>query len=76
VYSPQHEVFIDQIRPTSAAIAEEVKDTMEFVLPGGVHEDFIEALRLGEGGKGDDRKLVLLRPSGTDIDLDSIGTRL
>ncbi len=76
MYSPQHEMFIDQIHPTSAAIAEEVKDTIVFVLPGSVHEDFIEAFGLGEGGKGHDRKLALLRPSGTDIDLASIGTRL
>ena len=30
-----------------------------FALYGGVHEDFIEAVGSGEGGKGDDRKLVL-----------------
>jgi hypothetical protein len=41
-------------------IAEEVKDTTVFVLPGGVHENLIEAFASGEGERGDDYKLVVL----------------
>ncbi|KAI0280035.1 hypothetical protein BGY98DRAFT_932890 [Russula aff. rugulosa BPL654] len=48
-----------QIQKTGAVIAEEVKDTTVFVLPGGVHEDFIEAFASGEGERGDDYKLVV-----------------
>ena len=59
IVGPRDEMFIDQIHPTSVAIAEEVKDTMVFFLPGGVHEDLIEAFGSGEGGRGDDYKLVV-----------------
>lgn len=48
------------------AIAEEVRYTTVFVLPGGVHEDFIEAaFEWGEGTRRDGYKLVVSRPSGT-----------
>ena len=59
VTAGEHEALIDQIHPTAAVIAEEVKDTTVFVLPGGVHEDLIEAFGSGEGGRGDDYKLVV-----------------
>ena len=55
----EHEGIIDPIQKTGAVIAEEVKDTTVFVLPGGVHEDFIEAFGSGEGESGDDYKLVV-----------------
>jgi hypothetical protein len=55
----EHEGPIDPILTTAAAISEEVQDTTVFVLPGGVHEDFIEAFWSGEGGRGDDYKLVV-----------------
>jgi acetyl esterase/lipase len=56
----EYEGIVDPIRRTGAVIAEEVKDTTVFVLPGGVHEDFIEAFGSGdEGEKGDDYKLVV-----------------
>ena len=55
----EYECIGDQIQKTGAAIAEEVKDTTVFVLPGGVHEDFIEAFASGEGERGDDYKLVV-----------------
>jgi len=55
----EHEGIVDQIQKTGAVIAEEVKDTTVFVLPGGVHEDFIEAFGVGEGESGDDYKLVV-----------------
>jgi acetyl esterase/lipase len=55
----EYEGSIDQIEKTAAAIAEEVQDTTVFVLPGGVHEDFIDAFATGEGGRGDDYKLVV-----------------
>jgi hypothetical protein len=35
----------DSIQRTAAAIAKEVKDMAGFVLPGGVHEDFIGNLQ-------------------------------
>jgi acetyl esterase/lipase len=55
----EHEGLIDQIRPASEAISEEVRDTTVFVLPGGMHGDFIEAFSSGEGERGDDYKLVV-----------------
>jgi hypothetical protein len=57
----EHEGLVDPIQKTGAVIAEEVKDTTMFVLPGGVHEDFIVAFGLGtdEGKSGDDYKLVV-----------------
>ena len=55
----EHECLVDPIERTGAVIAEEVKDTTVFVLPGGVHEDFIGAFASGEGGRGDDYKLVV-----------------
>jgi acetyl esterase/lipase len=55
----EYEGIVDSIQRTGAVIAEEVKDTTLFVLPGGVHEDFIEAFASGEGEKGDDYKLVV-----------------
>jgi len=55
----EHEGLIDPILTTAAAISEEVQDTTLFVLPGGVHEDLIEAFWLGEGGRGDDYKLIV-----------------
>jgi acetyl esterase/lipase len=55
----EYECLVDQIQKTGAVIAEEVKDTTVFVLPGGVHEDFIEAFASGEGERGDDYKLVV-----------------
>jgi len=55
----EHEDFIDPILITAAAISEEVPDTTVFVLPGGVHEDFIEAFGSGEGGRGADYNAVV-----------------
>ena len=55
----EYEGIVDPIQKTGAVIAEEVKDTTVFVLPGGVHEDFIEAFGVGEGESGDDYKLVV-----------------
>jgi hypothetical protein len=55
----EHEGIVDPIQKTGAVIAEEVKDTTVFVLPGGVHEDFIDAFASGEGERGDDYKLVV-----------------
>ena len=55
----EYEGSVDQIQRTAEAITEEVKDTTLFVLPGGVHEDFIQAFVSGEGGRGDDYKLVV-----------------
>ena len=55
----EHEGIVDPIQKTGVAIAKEVKDTTVFVLPGGVHEDFIEAFAVGEGERGDDYKLVV-----------------
>ena len=55
----EYEGIVDPIQKTGAVIAEEVKDTTVFVLPGGVHGDFIEAFASGEGERGDDYKLVL-----------------
>lgn len=59
VTAGEHEAPVDQIRTAAAAIGEEVRDTTVFVLPGGVHEDFIEAFGSGEGGRGEDYKLVV-----------------
>jgi acetyl esterase/lipase len=55
----EYECVVDSIQKTGAVIAEEVKDTTVFVLPGGVHEDFIEAFASGEGERGEDYKLVV-----------------
>ena len=55
----EHECSVDSIQRTGALIAKEVKDTTVFVLPGGVHEDFIEAFGSGEGERGHDYKLVV-----------------
>jgi len=55
----EYEGIVDPIQRTGAVIAEEVKDTTVFVLPGGVHEDFIEAFASGEGESGEDYKLVV-----------------
>jgi acetyl esterase/lipase len=55
----EHEGIVDPIQKTAAVIAEEVKDTTVFVLPGGVHEDFIDAFAVGEGEREDDYKLVM-----------------
>jgi len=55
----EHEALIDQIDAAAAAITECVQDTTVFVLPGGLHEDFIGAFGSGEGGRGDDYKLVV-----------------
>ena len=52
------------ILTTAAAIAEEVRYTTVFVLPGGVHEDFIEAFELGEGTRRDGYTLMVLWLSG------------
>ena len=59
VTAGEYEIPVDQIQMTAAAIAEEVRDTSVFVLPGGVHEDFMNAFASGEGGSGDDYKLVV-----------------
>ena len=59
VTAGEHEMPIDQIQASAAVIAEEVQDTTMFVLPGGVHDDFIDAFASGEGGRGDDYKLVV-----------------
>jgi len=45
----EHEGLIDPILTTAAAISEEVQDTTVFVLPGGVHEDLIRRVKVGEG---------------------------
>jgi len=55
----EHEAPADKINTTAAAITECVQDTTVFVLPGGLHEDFIMAFSAGEGGRGDDYKLVV-----------------
>ena len=59
VTAGEYEMPLDQIQASAAAISEEVQDTTVFVLPGGVHEDFIDAFASGEGGRGDDYKLVV-----------------
>ncbi|KAI0249959.1 Alpha/Beta hydrolase protein [Lactifluus subvellereus] len=62
----EHEALIDQIQAAAAAIAEDgVGDTTAFVLPGGVHEDFVEAFGSGEGERGDDYKLAVSWVSAT-----------
>jgi acetyl esterase/lipase len=61
----EHEGFIDPILNTAAVISEEVQDTTVFVLPGGVHEDLIEAFSSGEGGRGADYNAVVLWVSKT-----------
>ena len=59
VTAAEYECGLDPIQGTVAEIAEEVKDTTMFVLPGGVDEDFIFAFASGEGGEGEDYKLVM-----------------
>jgi acetyl esterase/lipase len=59
VTAGEHEMPIDQIQAIAAVITEEEQDTSVFVLPGGVHDDFIDAFASGEGGRGDDYKLVV-----------------
>jgi len=61
----EHEGIVDQIQRTAEAIAEEVKDTTVFVLPGGIHEDFIDAFASGEGGRGGDYKITVSWLSAT-----------
>lgn len=62
----EHEGLIDPIQAAAAAIAEDgVSDTTTFVLPGGVHEDFVDAFASGEGGRGDDYKLAVSWVSAT-----------
>jgi len=55
----EHEGLVDQIQRMAAVIAEQVQDTTVFILPGGVHEDFIDAYASGEGERGDDYKVVV-----------------
>ena len=55
----EYEGSVDPIQKTGAVIAEEVKDMMMFVLPRGVHEDFIDVFASDEGGGGDDYKLIV-----------------
>jgi acetyl esterase/lipase len=55
----EHEGLVDQIQRMAAVIAEQVQDTTVFILPGGVHEDFIDAYASGEGERGDDYKIVV-----------------
>jgi len=52
------------ILTTAVVIAKEVRYTTVFVLPGGVHEDFIEAFELGEGTRRDGYTLVVSWLSG------------
>jgi len=59
VTAGEHKMPLDQIQACATAISKEVQDTTVFVLPGGVHEDFIDAFASGEGGRGDDYKLVV-----------------
>ena len=59
VTAGEYEIPLDPIQASAAAISEEVRDTTVFVLPGGVHEDFMNAFASGEGGRGDDYKLVV-----------------
>jgi acetyl esterase/lipase len=59
VTAGEYEMPLDQIQSCATAISEEVQDTTVFVLPGGVHEDFIDAFAAGEGGRGDDYKRVV-----------------
>ncbi|KAH9959257.1 Alpha/Beta hydrolase protein [Russula dissimulans] len=56
----EHEALVDQIRAAAATIAECVQDTTVFVLPGGLHEDFIIAFSASEDDRrGDDYKLLV-----------------
>jgi len=59
VTAGEYEMPLDHIEVSAAAISEEVQDTTVFVLPGGVHKDFMNAFASGEGGRGDDYKLVV-----------------
>ena len=49
ITSGEYEVMVDQIQRMAAVIAEQVQDMTMFVLPGGVHENFIDAFPSGEG---------------------------
>ncbi|KAH9959259.1 alpha/beta-hydrolase [Russula dissimulans] len=56
----EHEALVDQIHTAAATIAECVQDTTVFVLPGGLHEDFIIAFSASEDDRrGDDYKLLV-----------------
>ena len=55
----EYEGIVDPIQKFGAVIAEEVKDTTMFVLPGGVHIDFIDAFASGESERGDDHNIVV-----------------
>jgi len=57
--------FLDRILTTAEAITEEVRYTTRLVLPGRVHEDFIDAFEWGEGTTRDGYKLVVSWLSGT-----------
>ena len=59
VTAGEYEMPLDRIQAFARAISEDVQDTTVFVQPGGVHEDFIDAFASGEGGRGDDYKLVV-----------------
>jgi len=59
VTAGEHKVPTGHIQACAAAISEEVRDTTVFVLPEGVHENFMNAFASGEGGRGDDYKLVV-----------------
>ena len=65
----EREALIDRILTTTAAIAEEVRDTTVFVLPGGVHEVCIEVSGSGEMGERMTTKtmviIVRLQTTGT-----------
>ena len=65
VTAGEHETPLDHIQACAAAISEEVRDTTVFVLPEGVHEDFMNPFASGEGGRGDGYKLVVLWLSET-----------
>jgi hypothetical protein len=55
----EYEGLIDTIEESARAIAEEVQDTMVFVLPEGVHDDVIQEFVAGKGGEGDDYRLIV-----------------
>ncbi|KAI9447590.1 alpha/beta-hydrolase [Lactarius indigo] len=59
VVAGEHEALLDPIEETARVIAEEVQDTMVFVLPRGVHDDLISAFGAGEGREGEDYRLVV-----------------
>lgn len=59
VVAGEYEGLLDTIEETARAIAEEVQDTTVFVLPGGVHDDFLSAFGAGEGREGEDYRLIV-----------------